>query len=390
MSLGAVANVADVRSSNAFCDRDFQCIRVVADSISRLCLALFYEILSLCSWVVSSAVSHHYASWASYQTNRAVNQLGAYLSFGSEVVDFCINSSTRVKELLPNHTTENEALRNIYGDAAIDRWSQIGTAKIPLDKARLSRREMASDGCCFGMSLDFISHYLTEVRSGKTPLQAVKAIAGRYVDGAPDEAQLAQTFYAALDTSSLLATEKAALEPNFNAKNDEVQSWLKAEQHRIKGLGHREMPEQLTNLQDQLAKKMQNLRTETIRDTFTIRAQVEEMQDEIMVNTFGCTSHMVSIYVCEEPNEDAFLEFEKIVNTLPHGTYHVGLSPDTHAGHAIVYIKTGTGEHFIHEPNFATLAIDPAASAARLWKIATDFYLKSGICSICFSACSLR
>ena len=47
------------------------------------------------------------------------------------------------------------------------------------------------------------------------------------------------------------------------------------------------------------------------------------------------------------------------------------------SGHAIVFIKTEEGKDFIFDPNRATLAVDPAQSAARLVEITRSIRFSS-------------
>jgi hypothetical protein len=53
--------------------------------------------------------------------------------------------------------------------------------------------------------------------------------------------------------------------------------------------------------------------------------------------------------------------------------------------HAMVFIKTDD-QGFIHEPNFATLALSTEEAIKELWNVSRKFYLEEGLCSITFFA----
>ncbi|VHN99578.1 hypothetical protein [Candidatus Rhabdochlamydia sp. T3358] len=57
----------------AFCNKNYKFIRVAVDSISRLCLALFYQIISYCYKVVGSSTARYYESLANYQNRKVKN-----------------------------------------------------------------------------------------------------------------------------------------------------------------------------------------------------------------------------------------------------------------------------------------------------------------------------
>lgn len=387
IAIGTITN--RVISSSPFCDKNFKVLRVAADAISRLCLALFYKIISISCWPISSKGFHHYKSLANYQWARVGSVLVSYSKFGKEVVDFCANSSTRVKEHFPQDVDEYERLKRMYGNEVIDRWSRIGTGEIPLQIDRLCKKEMGSEGCCLGMSFHFISFYLQQIRLGKSPVEAVKSIAGFYVDGAPEEAECAQIFYAALDTSNLIEAEDRLRQQNSDARREETLRWLAAEEERL----HRLIPvdregfeEEFARVQVEAERRIQNIRTETLSDKLRGEARIHAKREQIIANAMGLAIERPVIYAYEQIEGSRDMEFERFIDQLPNGAYQVAF--ESEKAHGIVFIKTAEGLHFIHEPNFATLAVRPVEAGARLWEIGR-FYLKGGLCSISFSRLSL-
>jgi hypothetical protein len=297
-------------------------MRVALDSITRICLAIFYEILSFACWAFSNRLSHHYHSLASYHFEKGAGKLFSSLNFGGEIIDFSLNSSTRIKELLPPSMSEEQALREVYGEKAIDRWLRIETDEFPIKKSALCRKEMVLNGCCLGMCFDFLSSYLKHTQRSQSPLDAIKAIAPNFTDGASDEAQLAQTFYAALDFSLALA-----------------------------------------KYQDPV--------------------QVEAKREQLIANQFGLQLNQTVPYKCNHILDALEPDFITFIDQLPNGAYKVAIMPDSTCGHALLFIKTKNA-HFIYDPTSATLLTENAP--ARIWDISKQFFKKSPSGFISFSA----
>jgi len=395
MSFSAVSSIQETSTSTLFCDQNFQDFRVLANSVSRRCIGIFYKIISSCSWIFSQSTSHHFNSLSIYHFSRAVTEPSAFLRHGSRVVDFATNITTRVKEI--DGENEIDALKRMYGNETIALWSEIGNQEIPLNQSKLTRLEMVDDGCCYGMSLDFISHYLKKIKEGKMPMEAVKAIAPRYVEGAPDEAQLLQIFSSALDLSKIEKAYQKTLEPKLDAFRRETKKWFREEREKIfkltPDINGEEHRNRMANHQAELAQRMKNLKNGRVAgftEMSSDKAKIAFQRNKIGAEKVGLSTQLVGLCTIEEAESQAMgPNFQHFVDQLPQGVYHVSLSPNEKVGHSIVFINTGD-LCFIHEPNYATLALSKEEAAKELWNIGKELYLTNDLCSMSFSSMTLN
>jgi hypothetical protein len=322
-----------------FCDKRFKQVRIIAGDTARMCAALFYKVIAIVSAVFSATVSHRYHCLSKLELRRVKNLV--LMGFGKEIVDFSSNSFTQIKEPLSKGETETDALKRLYGTDAVDQFFELWP-ETDLTKG-LFRHEVG-DGCCFGMSLDFISAYLHHIQLGKGPLQAAKEIAPRFANGPSDGAELCQTFYEAAYNTEMLPRYEEKMKNGVDAA-------------KIK----RELEAQL--------------------------GQDDAYQDlcEKAARAFGLVTKQSLNYTIDPQNPEAFFAF---VAALPVGAYQfsiVGFSGDDFrcAGHVIAFIKTGEKTDFIFDSNFATLATDQ--SAMRLREAAKRY--GTGTCSVFFTPC---
>ena len=360
MSYPQIIHVKEKTVSDAFCNKNFKSIRVYANATSRLCLSLFYNIISCYyRWIGSHAFQNYYQSIAYYHYNRGWNQLYAYLTFENEIINFSINSLQIRKDFFTNDDVISKAktLRNLYGSVNLERWLKIQEKHFFLDENELHSKAVVKRGCCVGMSLDFISQYL---KSERPPLETVQSITSSHKKGASNEAHLAQIFF-----------ESLRLQKN-------IETQLRADGHSF-----------LQTLPDdqyqKLAKEclgMENLMTrykEICPKFLQTNQKIYAGKYQPIAKNFGIVIDVdsLSIYRCREDHGGKFINdsaFSAFVNNLLNGVYLVRFLSKSGTGHIIVYIRTKT-EHFIYDPNLATLVVDLGVSASRLAEIA-GLYLK--------------
>jgi len=339
--------------------------------VNSISTAFFYKTISWSSWIFSQRVSHHFDSLANYRLKLALRRPITLWVFGSKIIDFTTNTSTRIKEI--DEQNEIDALKKLYGDHVIARWLETETQDVRLYQKNLARLEIAQDGCCAGMSWDFISHYWKEIEKGNAPIDAVKAIAHRYREGAPDEAQLAQIFYTALsvlhDWDKIYVDQYNILKTKLNKDIiEKVETYLRRNFTDSSEATHARLAIEKLKLFNDLFQRIN--REDFFREL------------EIAAKKMGLSSQLVGHYMLEDTEKMA-PNFQQSIDQLPLGIYEVSLRPvyrhDDHIqenvlpGHSIVFIKT-EDTCFIFDPNFATLVLSKEESAEILWRIGNFYY----------------
>jgi len=368
-------------NSTPFCDTSCKGVRVFSQFLGQSLYALGLLIASVACRIFNRDLACTYFSMASAQFNRGGNALGAYLKFGEKLIDFSYNGCV----IAPSSDTEQNALRMRYGNNAIDHWLQIGTEEIPLKPEGLKRVE---EGICLGMSLDFMKHYLQQIQVSASPMEAIREISLRYVEGAPDEAQLAQIFYSALDSTDVIEKEWAHLDAFVENQKKDMLPWLEAQQEQVRQLPHEEILERLTELKSQCNERLENFHFDALSKKILAIAQIEARRVEIVSNQFGLQMAPAQIYACEEMSTVCDADFCKLLEELPNGCYAGGFRAEGCA-HAVTLIKS-ENQYFLFDPNLGTIVFDKNEIAGNLWNIGNSFYLKNGVCSLSFSSCRLQ
>lgn len=297
-----------------FCDQNFKTLRLLAKEVYRLHLKMFYIIASLFYWFFNKDLSFSCDSLAKYHIHRTNDTT---ICRESEVINFSVNRQSYFQEP-SSQIPVWEQLEDRYGKEEIDRWSRLGAGKMPLEVTL--KNLSPNKGECFGNSLDFICHYLHLRKKGMTPLDAVKLVSSRYVEGTPKEAQLIQIF-------------GHALKPYKNLKTENMNPLDIADLKR--GASHRG---------DLILEDFLGLKS---------RWPLEDWRDDSYIK-----------YCIEKSPEEAFLVNIKVKFCK---------KTRTSQEHAIVFIKTAE-DCFIYDPNHATFAVNPTEAIDRLRKIAKKYY----------------
>ncbi|HEY2811684.1 MAG TPA: hypothetical protein VGJ00_09910 [Rhabdochlamydiaceae bacterium] len=293
----------------------------------------------------------------------------------NEIIDFSENGGRRVDETLWENSGEDilsakikilqtiddneeeyKALQCLYGVETVDRWVRT----VGIQNLGLLQRKKMLNGCCAGMSLEFISSYIQQLKAGKAPEESIKVIAPRFAYGASKLAQIAQIFESALIKQNGSRSDKS---------KEEIDRWYKEEKQRIAQIQPRN-PMAIVNLMESY-----NARLIALLSELTARLE----QKPILLNksigkAMGLEVEETGVRRFENPNpaRKAAMQpaFKAFIENLPTGIYELTLSArfDKLSDHAICFIKTNSGKHFLFDPNYGTFALKPESAAAHLWK----------------------
>lgn len=346
----AVTRPATPAISVPFCDERWPRLKVLGAVISNLFFTTIYRLTSYLTWAFSRKNYHHFRQLADYHEKLLWTRLLVSVKHWGQIIDFSLNSSMRMKELTP--ASEYEALKEMYGEKVVASWF----ADVPKDK--LTRLEMANDRACMGMSIDFIAQYFKELRSGKTPLEAIKTIAPRYAQGAPDEAVLMQIFYKATH-------RKTWVNPDTSK---EFEKWISDREYEIFKISE---PEKRQKEQDKFyAEFREKIEKEKQRLTQKLGLYLKDKYGPV-VQKRGLLIQEVVPFVAESegiPKEWLLNQLQ----SLKEGSYLTALSSSAHqSGQAMVLIKT-KDSYFISDPSYATLALSLNQACELLSKRTAD------------------
>lgn len=353
-------------NSTPFCDTSCKGIRVFGQFMGRSLYALSLLIASVACRVFSRDLACTYFSMARTQFNRGGNALVAYYMFGERLIDFSYNGCV----IAPSSDTEQNALKSRYGSDVIDQWLRIGTEEIPLKLEKLKSEE---EGICLGMTLDFIKHYLQQIQAGLSPMEAIRKISSRYVTGAPDQAQLAQIFFSALDPTPAIKKAWALIYAPLKKRLEEQFAVVR-----------KLTPEGLLQMMTKVREYWNNFFDHALPQMKLAIAQIPAQRMEIVTNQFGLQQEPAQIYTCKEISAECDAEFSQFLKKLPNGCY-VGVFQTKECPHAVTLIKSSDNQYFLFDPNFGTMVFRENEIAKNLWNTVKSFYLKNGSCNFSFS-----
>ena len=134
---------------------------------------------------------------------------------------------------------------------------------------------------------------------------------------------------------------------------------------------------------------MQDLEMKIYTGLLSDYARLRMHREQMVAAKMGLSSSFVTLWPIEKAEHQKMgPAFEQFIDKLPPDVYKVTLIDDHgKSAHAVVFIKT-PDQCFVFESNQATLALSKEESAAQLWKICKDGYLKKGLCSMRFNRIS--
>jgi hypothetical protein len=361
LSTAIIPNPNCHSSKVAFCDKNYKSICVMADKVSKKCVEIFCRILSAVCSLFSSRLALRYYCLARLEQFKN-HWSFTYQRYGDKVVDFASYTFTHIKDRLPEGTTELERIKHIYGADKIDSLCRMFPEEL---LGNLARSQVVTGGCCFGMSVDFISAYLHQRQAGKNALESVKAIAPQFENGASDNAEICQIFYNAF---THIATSKQIAEAKEKGR-----IWLENERENL--LARNEL-EPMTK--EQILEKVAQLKAEVLERVGEFRRQLfNEYHDTSFedITKIATIVHIAASHplIIESNINEA--QLEAAMRDLPAGAYEVSIAGANVSGaegarnwaHATVYIKTGEGQDIVFDPNQATFVVKPDQSSAQVW-----------------------
>ncbi|NGX63444.1 MAG: hypothetical protein KR126chlam6_00856 [Candidatus Anoxychlamydiales bacterium] len=323
-----------------FGDKYFKFARVTIDSTCKLYIALFYKALSYSTWIFSKDYYAYYKNKAIFYFAQAISKPYSYSITGDKIIEFSLNMFSSLKNRDFVKVKKFEDLKSYYGKDTISLWESVGTEKIPLKKDSLDALKDLSDGCCAGISLDFISNYLKEIKAGKTPIDAIKSISYRFKKGASKEAELAQIFYQFLDDSAFVAAK-------IKKASEHLEESSKKFFESLKQL------EDIQNL-DELYKASELLIEETRKsgqEQMNNLAYGKSLTYKPIAKKFGLNIQKPNTLATTIKDKDRVANFKEFVQNLPNGAYLVQV-PE----HAFIFIKTDN-DSYIFDPIFGSFRI---------------------------------
>jgi hypothetical protein len=358
-----------------FYEQNFQFARVALDATGRHCVSIFYQVLSVCSWAFSQYSYEYYAALASYQRLCAECYWLAYTKFGKDLVDFCLNTPSH----LPICENGIEALKTLYGQT-IEHWSKIGTFDIPLKQDLLQPKEVAQDGCCAGISLDAIVHYLHDIECGLTFDTAIRNLCGRYSNGAPSSAEVAQIFLEALQSDDK-ETVLGEIKQDFLRKlSDLYEKTLRAMEATSD-----ETRKSILWINYKI--KLLQLREQCYSELVTSAAHFGFQKLRLIAEKMGLSLQIQDQFL-HAKSKASSSELDLLIRNLPIGVYFISLR--SHEGtHAIAYFKIDEKTHFALEPNFGIVKSQDSSVDLLRGRISENCPEKS-VYLVSFYRCALQ
>ncbi len=380
-------------TTEPFCDKSFKGARVCGMFLEGGVSALSFLVVSAVCRIFSGALADTYFSMARTEFARGFNAPVTYFRFTDALIDFSYNGCV----LPPPSDTELNALRAHYGTDTINNWLKIGTEKMPLKKEKLTRIE---EGICLGASLDFIKQYLEKIRLDMSPLEAIRRNSSRYVMGAPEEAQVTQIFYSALDLATLKKKEYNRINHLLEERKRVAHQWSTSkknqETEQARTMPSHAIRQRIAELKVEIDKRSRIFRDETLSDEISAMARIRQQQHTIIGSQLGIQIGPARIYVVEKMSPDYRTKFSQFLGELSFGCYlgefdseRLGGLDSERKRHAISLVKTNR-EYFLYDPNFGTLVFERNTIAEQLWDLLESFCSQNGLSKLSFSLCSLR
>lgn len=383
-----LANPATINSHHEpFCDKEFKCLRVTGDLLFSLIASLFYKIISLGCWILCcKTTEREYGALAHYHFRFGFGKLFAYASFGDQVIDFSFNGPNGIRPLSQNEKRQFE------------QWCQDGsTDEIPVE-VEIAENLPYKTGCCLGMSLDFIYHYLNSSQS--EPLDKIKECASMHVEGASKDAQMLQMIVSGQKKTKLLkkrSKEIKQIQNEVHLQAIELKKTLDQEQERISKIRDikqtsKELNDiiktshaKLDDFEKQSKAKIQQSRSNYSREIIKPIAALRGIQlKEALIYAEE------SFETTEDSSEfrDSFMQLNigaYLLLIRRHDDKEKDISGCAHAEALIIEEECS----YLFDPNYATVGARKEEIFHKIWEFAKDFYLKEGDCTISLHRASI-
>lgn len=303
-AIAAVQNITYENKTIPFIDKNFKSVRALLNSCYHFSLATVYKVMSIAVWAFNSKLCNYFNDYSKYHLLSSMC-LGIYNEYNNEIIEFA-------KNWIPPE------------------WNKPHTKL---------------EGYCLGNSYDFISNYLEKKRSGLDCLNAVKAIASRYIE-VPKMAQTEHILY-----HQLIDDVKHEADKFFNEQKNEL------EKLQMDSFERQDTPIAII---EETNNKIENMKRECL-----------DFKDKAIKKVNTQIENHFNLNLVKKPE---FIK-GKLLN-MENGVYEMTIENDHKKNpHAIAFIKDQ--DHcFIYDSNIAILHVDPKNVETRLEKIA-NLYLKN-------------
>jgi len=292
------------------------------------------------------------------------------MNFGNKLIEFSSNCFSSLKRKDFVKVKQFEDLKTYYKEDTIKQWESVGTDKIPLKKDKLDGLRNLSDGCCMGISLDFMLNYLKEIKAGKAPIDAIKSIAHRFKNGASKEAELAQIFYQFLDDSAFVALKSKKAREHIEESNKKFSESLE----KLKDI----------NDIDELHKARESIIEETRKrgqEEMNSLAYGKSLKNKPIAKKFGLNIQKPHTFFTTNTDKNKESWFKEFVKNLPNGAYTVQVHE-----HVFCFIKTDK-DSYIFDSNFGIIRI--TLEENTFFNLCKDYYAKKPVQFINFNRYAL-
>ncbi len=339
------------------------------------CHNLFNSVISISKFLLTNKCKYFFQSKYYYSS---LYNLEKYKKFSRVIINFSSNNHNRIMKV---HRAGIETLQKFYGKEKIANWMQLEEKTgMSLQLLDIDLLRPGKGGCCFGMSLEFLFHYLQLEKKGIDSFKAVKSISTLFSKGITKEALLIQIFYKSVGDAN-----KNRFDPIMN----ELDGKLTDIGNEIKDLNEQRklLYNKIKDAEKDAEKDLKLLdeKIKLINEKYAflfqlhndklMRLKAKKISNEVIAEHIGIKIEKScdSLTLKKEIEENILLEeIENFINKLPNGAYQGIISDDSDKPtHAVVFIKTDGEEqkNFIFDPNVGTLAIDKTQTALELFKV---------------------
>lgn len=345
----------------SFHGRKYKWLHVQSRILYSTMMGLFYRAMSfVCGLFKLHEAANRFQSMKDYHNYRVASTKSIYHVFDKKIVNFSMNTTGMHKE---------GDVHKKYGPVLQEKINLAASEEIPIDHNGLQIPHIMK-GICSGMSMDFISQYLHQLKNGSNPLSVVKKVSQLYVEGGTKTAQMLQIICAAQNTSQINVSVHQKIDEYFRLRGELSELFKQAKANALSKT-------ETANFVRSTVQKYEDVYTEID----VLAAQSSERRFQASGKIVNLNVKLNKIVFTEDIKE-VLAGFVEYFSGLEPGAYLLGLldkkelkskSPD--AKHAITYIKTSQDIGFIFDPNFATLVTTKDEQASFLWDFVKKQYI---------------
>lgn len=306
-----------------------QALTVTNRCLYSIGASLYHSIAAITNlFTLNIARFHDHNAVAEYHFVRFASACSFYFRARGRIINFGVN---RVEP----------PCKELTGKRFHSWCKNSASEKIPLLESELKKEVKEA---CFGISLDYIARYLRQIRSGRSPREAVIQVSQLFREKATKEAHMVQSLHRAQDIDTLKISWKNEYE---DACSNALAKFLSSP-----------LGTQIDTPKPQSAEELLILKDNQIAKNLGIE--------------LSFASALVDRVTKRELNAH--------VKALKPGVYFVNCFEQMLGlAHAAVLIKVNDRESYLHEPSQGSeiLTDDPASSLQGIWSEHYFFSCKS-------------